>query len=118
YHARYHHPAACHPSEHRTLAGDPGARRGWGTRRATSPFSFWDRPRAKPKGLAYLETKQPQIPFGNDNKKGKDESKGNSKGKRRFPSGMTTRRAKTRAKATAKARAKATAKATADSLRE
>src|SRR6185437_6343579 len=30
--ARYHHPAACHPSEHRTLAGDPAARRGWGTR--------------------------------------------------------------------------------------
>ena len=54
------------------------------------------------------DEKQQQIPFGNDNKKGKSNGKGKGKSNSRFPSGMTTR----------KARAKAKAKAKADSLRE
>jgi hypothetical protein len=41
------------------------------------------------------ETRAKASPFGNDNKKSKDESKS------RFPSGMTTRKAETKATANA-----------------
>jgi hypothetical protein len=53
-----------------------------------------------------------RIPFGNDRQEGKNNSNSKGKGKCRFPSGMTDRKAKTTAKTKAKAKAKA------DSLRE
>ena len=43
-----------------------------------------------------------QIPFGNDNQKGKCKGNGNGKSNSRFPSGMTTK--KTKKKANAKTR--------------
>jgi hypothetical protein len=68
------------------------------------------RPRNDTRDLAWRDGStafgKQQIPFRNDGKKGKGNSKG--KGYSRFPSGMTERKATTTARA----------KATADSLQE